>query len=96
LYSLENHLLSIKGELLHEIGMDRRRDYHRERETIGRLSSSTSRNILASLRHDDEDDDDDDEVEEMIQEGKRWRHFEVSLLDVTVADLRVDWRNLCC
>jgi hypothetical protein len=79
LYALENNLLSIKGELLHEIGMDRRLE-----TTINtRASSSPSRHLYPPSRHHhrghgDVEDDDDDDVEEMIQEGKRWRHFEVS------------------
>jgi hypothetical protein len=71
---LENNLLAVRGELLSEIGIDRLRD-SRERDSRDRDYPSPSAVMLSSslLSHDRE-------MDEMIQEGKKWRLLEVSQL----------------
>lgn len=65
LYALENNLLAVRGELLSEIGIDRCRE--------SMLDTESPPIILSSVMSHDR------EVDEMIQEGKRWRRLEVSL-----------------
>ena len=65
LYALENNLLAVRGELLSEIGIDRCRESMLDTERLPIILSSV-------MSHDRE-------VDEMIQEGKRWRRLEVSL-----------------
>lgn len=69
LYSLESNLLAVRGELIREIGIDRRRD-----EANNTIELSLSRNIFTSSVSRES------EVDEMIKEGKRWRLLEVKSL----------------
>lgn len=70
LYALENNLLSVKGELIRDIGIDRRRDIRDEANNTIELSLSRSPLCISNSR--------DSEVDNMINEGKRWRLLEVS------------------